>query len=323
MKDYLIGFDIGGTKCAVILGRYAGDGVQILDRIAFATESSRGPGYALGKLEKAASDIVERSKITFDAVEAIGISCGGPLDSRKGLILGPPNLPGWDNIAIVERYEARLGVRTKLQNDANACALAEWQWGAGRGCNSIIFLTFGTGLGAGLVLDGRLYVGANDLAGEVGHIRLADDGPVGYGKPGSFEGFCSGGGIEQLAKLIIQRKWVSGETVDFCADESCLDNINARNVGDAARAGDITALEIYKTVGERLGQGLSILIDTLNPERIIIGSVFARQQELIWPAAEQVINKEALTLAAGICKVVPAALGEAIGDYASLSVAAS
>ena len=134
---------------------------------------------------------------------AIGITCGGPLDSKKGLIMSPPNLPKWDKIPITKIIEDNFNVPVFLQNDANACALAEWRFGAGKGTNNMIFLTFGTGLGAGLILDGRLYAGTNNLAGEIGHIRLAKDGPLGYDKKGSFEGFCSGAGIARLAKKIL------------------------------------------------------------------------------------------------------------------------
>ena len=136
-------------------------------------------------------------------LKRIGISCGGPLDSKKGIIFSPPNLPGWDNVPITRILSDEFGVETALQNDANACALAEWLMGAERGHSNMIFLTFGTGMGAGLILNGRLYSGTNDLGGEVGHIRLAKTGPVGFGKAGSFEGFCSGGGIAQLAKSIV------------------------------------------------------------------------------------------------------------------------
>ena len=136
-----------------------------------------------------------RSCSTLGDISAIGISCGGPLNSKKGVILSPPNLPGWDNIEIVNIIKDRLDVPAKLQNDANACALAEWKYGAGRGSNNMIFLTFGTGFGAGLILDGRLYNGVNCMSGEIGHVRLTEYGPVGYGKAGSCEGYCSGGGI--------------------------------------------------------------------------------------------------------------------------------
>ena len=121
-------------------------------------------------------------------LKRIGISCGGPLDSKKGMIYSPPNLPGWDKCLLQRYLQMKFGVETALQNDANACALAEWLMGAGRGTSNMVFLTFGTGMGGGLILNGRLYSGTNDLGGEVGHIRLAKDGPVGFGKAGSFEG---------------------------------------------------------------------------------------------------------------------------------------
>ncbi len=321
MKEYLVGVDIGGTKCAVILGKTAANGVEIIDRISFPTETSLGPEQAINRLDDAIRSTIADNGLSVTDIEAIGISCGGPLDSRKGLILSPPNLPGWDNIPIVDRFQSSFDIPAYLQNDANACALAEWKWGAGQGCRNMIFLTFGTGLGAGLILNGKLYTGANDFAGEVGHVRLADDGPVGYGKKGSFEGFCSGGGISRLARRMIVECWSRNETVAFCDDESKLELVTAATVSSAARAGDPIALRIMNEVARYLGRGLSMLIDILNPEMIVIGSIFARQQDLLWPAAKQIIDQEALPAAANACKVVPAELGEAIGDYASLSVA--
>jgi glucokinase len=206
---YILGVDIGGTKCAVVLGKYEG-GIEILDKIKFPSETDKGPENTINNLFQAVVTIIGRNNLTNNDIASIGISCGGPLDSKNGIIMSPPNLKGWDNIAIVERFESRFGIKTKLQNDANACALAEWKFGAANGYDNAIFLTFGTGLGAGLILDGRLYTGANDMAGEVGHIRLEQTGPVGYGKAGSFEGFCSGGGIAQLAKIKVLEKFQRG-----------------------------------------------------------------------------------------------------------------
>jgi glucokinase len=190
-----------------------------------------------------------------------------------------------------------------LQNDANACAFAEWKWGAGRGVNSLVFLTFGTGMGAGLILDGRLYSGACDLAGEVGHIRLAENGPEGYGKHGSFEGFCSGAGIVRLAR------------------EHGLEAADARQIFEAASAGNPVAVRVIETTARYLGRGLAVLLDTLNPEMIVVGSIFARQRDQLWPIAEQTLRAEALPASVSACRVVPAALGEQIGDYAALSIA--
>ncbi|MBQ7292692.1 MAG: ROK family protein, partial [Clostridia bacterium] len=180
-----IGIDIGGTKCAVVLG----DSNGILKKVAFKTEECK---QTITKI----LDIAE----SFGTADAVGISCGGPLDSGRGVIMSPPNLPDWDNIPIVKLVSDRLGIPAYLQNDANACALAEWRFGAGRGTQNMAFLTFGTGLGAGLILNGRLVDGANGMAGEIGHIRLTDDGPTGYGKAGSAEGYCSGGGIARLGR---------------------------------------------------------------------------------------------------------------------------
>lgn len=322
MNDYLIGYDIGGTKCAVVLGRSNGESIEVLDRIQFPTHTNLGPEQALVNLENNTQELLNKHDIKLSIISAIGISCGGPLDSRRGIISSPPNLPGWDEIHITERFMGVFNIPVRLQNDANACALAEWKWGAGKGSRNMIFMTFGTGLGAGLILDGKLYSGTNDLAGEAGHIRLAEDGPEGFGKNGSFEGFCSGRGIARLSKIIVEKHWSQGRSVRFCETQNDLNNLTAQSVAEAARAGDPVAIEIYNTVGHYLGRGLSILIDVLNPEVIVIGSVFARQHDLIWPAANNIIRQEALPASASVCRVVPAQLGEAIGDYASLSVAA-
>jgi glucokinase len=293
--------------------------MEILERIQFATETSRGADYAINKLLENASAIID--KFERYTLAAIGISCGGPLDSSKGLIQSPPNLPGWDNIPITQLFESQFNVPVFLQNDANACALAEFRFGAGRGTENMIFLTFGTGLGAGLILNGRIYTGTNDLAGEVGHIRLADDGPEGFGKHGSFEGFCSGAGIARLGREIIRQKMKKGEKVSLIDGESQLDKLSTKDLAMAAAKGDQTAIEIFEISGRYLGIGLSILIDTFNPQRIVIGGVYARNPHLFEKTCNQVIEKEAIPAAVEVCKIVPAALGDQVGDYASLSVA--
>ena len=191
----LVGFDIGGTKCAVCIGNEKDGGMEIVDKRTISTDHSVSPYVMIDKMYELAEELT-------DKIDVIGISCGGPLNSKEGIIMSPPNLPGWDNIRIVEYLEERYGCKVYLQNDANACAIAEWKYGAGQGCQNMIFLTFGTGLGAGLILDGKLYTGTSDMAGECGHVRLSAFGPVGYGKAGSFEGFCSGGGIAQLGQMI-------------------------------------------------------------------------------------------------------------------------
>lgn len=319
MKTNLLGIDIGGTKCAVIYGIDTDGQLAIADKVKFATT---GVDETIGNILRELKAMAAKHSLDASNTKGVGISCGGPLDSRTGVVMSPPNLPGWDNIPIVKLVEEAVGIKATLQNDANACAMAEWKYGAGRGTRNMIFLTFGTGMGAGLVLDGRLYAGTNDNAGEVGHIRLSDFGPVGYGKAGSFEGFASGGGIAQLAQTAVKEKLMMGRKVSWCPDGD-LSSITAKTVAEAAAAGDELAIEVYRTSASYLGRALSVLIDILNPEVIAIGSIFVRAEDLLRPFMQSVIDREALPAAAAVCKVRPAELGEQIGDFASLSIAGS
>ncbi len=210
---YIIGIDIGGTKCAVLLGtQQGGIGSRpvLRKKVLFETRKMEGPKEAIQMFIRTIREMEEEYSVERKDILGIGISCGGPLDRKSGLILNPPNLPGWVNVPVCRMLGREFGIPVTLENDANACALAEWKYGAGRGYSNVIFLTFGTGLGAGLILDGKLYHGTNDMAGEVGHIRLTECGPVGFGKMGSFEGYCSGGGISQ-GHLRHERK-VSGKS---------------------------------------------------------------------------------------------------------------
>ena len=317
---YLLGIDIGGTKCAVILGKAKvceNTEDTIIAKKKFATDVKRGWQKIAAELISTADEILKENGITNpqEEINGIGISCGGPLNSEKGTINCPPNLPDWDNVPIVKMFTEHFGVKTVLQNDANACAVAEWKFGAGRGTKNMMFLTFGTGMGAGLILDGKLYSGTNDLAGEVGHIRLASDGPVGYGKKGSFEGFCSGGGIANLGLMMLENAEKNG--IPTILEK---DGISAKTISDAAKQGDGIAKAVYEECARRLGQALSLFIDILNPEAIVIGSIFARDTDMFAKTVADIIKEETLPKAGATCKILPAQLGEHIGDFAALGL---
>ena len=286
-----LGVDIGGTKTALCLGTQDG---AVLEKIRFETTTCK----------ETIKNIIEAGKklTAGKQIKAVGISCGSPQDSKKGIIQAPPNLPDWVDVPIVKLMEDAFGVPAFLANDANACALAEWKFGAGKGTENMIFLTFGTGMGAGLILNGKLYAGTCGMAGEVGHMRLSPEGPEGYGKAGSFEGFCSGGGIVRLGQLM---GYSYPTTKDIC---------------NAAKSGDENAQKIIAESATRLGQGLSILIDLFNPQKIVIGSIFTRAEALFRPKMEETLQKECLNYNLQVCSIVPAALGEAIGDIAAISV---
>ncbi len=302
-----LGFDIGGTKCAVLLGDETG---TILFREEIASGS---PDAVLPRL----FEIARR----YPRADFAGISCGGPLDEGRGLILSPPNLPGWNEIPMVKMVEDAFGIPARIINDADAGALAEWRFGAGRGARNMAFLTFGTGLGAGLILDGRRYGGASGMAGELGHVRLAPLGPVGYGKAGSVEGFASGSGIAQMGRCAALEALQKGEPSGYCRSYEELSGVTAKSVALAADEGDAVALAVYREAGARLGAGLSILVDLLNLELIVIGGIYMRSAHLLREAMEETMRRECLPASLSAVRVVPAALGEQIGDLAAVSVA--
>lgn len=297
-----IGLDIGGTKCAISTGEPVGDTIKFLSREEFPT-TGLAWRQVLGEFARRIDCIVSSNSNSDFQLSSIGISCGGPLDSKRGVVMSPPNLPGWDNVPVVEFFHERFGVPVAIQNDANACALAEYLYGSGKGVRNLIFMTFGTGLGAGIIIDGRLYSGANDNAGEIGHIRLAPTGPVGYNKAGSAEGFCSGAGIARLAKI---RKGLDLTTKEIFA---------------RVRSGDADCTEVFRESARHLATILAYTIDILNPEVIALGGVFMRNADLFMPVVEPILREEALPGALDVCRIVPAALGENIGDYAALAVA--
>ena len=280
-----LGINIGGTTCSVSRGTAAG---EIIEQASFPTSDVKA---TVAKLRELAAKLVR------DDVVAVGISCGGPLDAEAGLVLSPPNLPGWDRIPIVREMEEATRKRAYLMNDANAGGVAEWLFGTGGKCPSLVFLTCGTGLGSGIVINGQVLDGVNGNAGEVGHIKLTEGGPVGYNKAGSFEGWCSGTGFRQYAG------W------------------NAKEAAEAARKGDRKAIADFEEFGRKLGHGLAIVIDTVNPARIVMGGVYMRCEDLIAPAMRNVLEREALPQSLAVCEITKSVCGEQIGDKAALAVA--
>jgi len=303
MNRHVIGIDIGGTKSAVVIGDEAG---TVLARQQVDTDTVDA---TLSRLVEIAAKLARQHP-----VDACGISCGGPLSSREGLILSPPNLPGWDRVPVVDYFRKALKIPAVLENDANAAALAEWRWGFNQRIDNLVYLTCGTGQGAGLILGGRLYRGREDMAGEIGHVRLLPLGPVGYHKAGSVEGLTSGTGLGELAKIRLAEPHTP----------SSLDNhspITGKTVGEAALAGDALALSVVRELADYLGQACAILLDLLNPQRISLGSMAGRLGPLLLDGVRTAAKREALPLAYNGCVIDRSALGERIQDLAALATA--
>ena len=313
------GVDIGGTKTAVVLSSAP---PVMLRRVVFPTEPANGPAPALKRIVSTMKMALFERGLAASDLQSIGVSCGSPLDPIGGIIQSPPNLPTWENVPIKSILEEEFQVPCFLENDANAGALAEYWFGAGSGCKSMVFLTMGTGLGAGLILDGRLYRGVSNLAGEIGHIRLSRSGPTGYGKVGSAEGWASGGGMARTAERVVHASSARGEDTELAYGANGNPPVcTAQVVWEAAQRGDSVARSIIDITARRLGEVLAILIDLLNPERIVVGGLALRMGELLLGPARAVVEQEALVESARACQIVPAALHEEIGDVAAICVA--
>jgi len=310
-----LGVDIGGTKSAVVISR---EPPAMLARIEFPTLPQQGPEHAIARIRQSIHEVMRDTGIDKSQIGAIGVSCGGPLNQRAGVIQAPPNLSTWIDIPITAILRDEFGLECRLENDADAGAVAENRYGAGRGVRNMIFLTMGTGLGAGIIADGHLLRGASGQAGEIGHVRLSPDGPVGYHKAGSVEGWASGGGMALAAAQEVEAALRRGETTALAAK---LGRLTARDVAEAANQGDALAVRILESTGRRLGEALAILVDLLNPERIVIGGLAMRMGDTLLAPAREVMMREALPGSAKLCQVVPASLGEAIGDVAAICIA--
>lgn len=299
----ILGLDIGGTQTTACLGRPTG---EVLHSCTVASRAGGG-------FESVWSSVLGAARAVLSTADGgpgpscVGVSVGGPVDHMTGVVHSPPNLPGWDELPLKDLLTESFSLPVYVEHDAKAGALAEWLYGAGRGVRNLVFLTLGTGLGAGVIVDGRLLHGRRDNLGEVGHWRMAAEGPDLYGKPGCWEGFSSGAGLAAGARRLDPIRW-SGDT-------------QAADVIQAVRQGDPGARLLLQDFVEKLGSGLALLVDLLAPEIVVLGSLAVRAGDLFLPQIQAIVDAECTTRNLP-CPIVPARLGERIGMCASIAVAA-
>jgi glucokinase len=308
-REAIAGIDIGGTKIAVALADASG---QVISLSRFATQVGLGP-YRI--VDDAIKEVERMADETAAALTAVGVGCGGPLDSQRGLILSPPNLPGWDNFPIIEIIEKRLGVPARLENDANAAALGEARYGAARGLSDIVYITISTGIGGGIIIDGKLLHGINDGAGEVGHITVLPEGPMcGCGARGCLEALCSGTSIARRAVERLQ----TGAQSSMTEMAGGINKLTAKVVAEAARGGDPVAGEIWDETIYYLGVGISNIINILAPEAVILGGgVSTAGEQLLVPLRRQVQSRITMLPPEKI-NILQASLGGDSGIYGAL-----
>jgi glucokinase len=310
----LLGIDIGGTKLALSLGDADG---KILRRFRRPTDPSGRPEDDIARMADDARQLLAEAGVERDAVAAVGISAPGPVDVERGELVDPPNLPGWGTVPMVALVEEALGGPVAIENDANAAALAEWRLGAGRGFANIVYLTMSTGIGGGLILDGRLYRGRHSNAGEIGHIPLVgEDELCGCGMRGCFE--AAAGGASWTRRL----RRIAPEASEVTALAGGREHVTPEHVVAAARNGDAFARAEFERWLDVVARGIAAIAFILAPERIILGTIaVAAGEELCFAPLRERLRARVWPVIADGLAVVPAELGGDIADLAGICAA--
>jgi glucokinase len=307
-----LGIDLGGTKTALALGDREGG---LHARRRRRTEPSGDPRRDLERIAADARELI--AEAGAGSVEAVGVSAPGPLDRARGAVLRPPNLPGWDDVPVRDVLADALGLPVRLENDANAAALAEWRFGAGRGFRDVVYLTMSTGIGAGLVLDGRLHAGALGNAGEIGHMPVEWDGErCACGMSGCLEAYAGGAAWTRRLRALTP----AGSRVAALAGGP--EGVTPEHVVAAAREGDAFALAEFDRYNRYLARGLAALVFVLAPQAIVLGTIpTAAGEALCLAPVRERVRRQVWPLLGDELRILPSGLGDRLPDLAGLCVA--
>ena len=301
----ILGIDLGGTKIGT--GLVDQDGTVRCSDVR-PTLADEGPEAVIERIVAGAERVLDEAGVVHKDVHSIGIGAPGPLDIPQGLLIEPPNLPGWHNVPLRQILQERLGALTYLENDANAAAVGEYLYGAGRNTRHMIYVTVSTGIGGGLILDGRIYHGVSGGAGEIGHMTVLPNGPrCGCGNRGCLEALASGTAIAREGQDLVAR---GIPTAMAPADGHTM---TAKDVVDAMHRGDAYARQIVDSALYYLGIGMASLVNLYNPERLVIGGGLAALGEDLLGPVRRAIALRAFPSASAQVTVVLAQLGSNVG----------
>ncbi len=302
-----IGVDLGGTDIKVAVVDCEG---AVLYSDCAPTEAHRGYGHTINNIIRAINNILQKNNLDISQIGGIGVGCPGQVDPEKGLVKFLPNIPGWINIELADILEKELGLKAGVDNDVRCAALGEQKFGAGKGYNNIVCITVGTGIGSGIIMNGKLIRGANSCAGEIGHMILRDTGGkfCGCGNTGCFETLASGPSIVEMAENYIMGG-KSSKFKELAGDGPITPELVAR----AAGFGDEVAKAIFKQAGYWIGIALTNVVNLLNPEIIIIGGGVAKSGNLLLEPIRKTVRERALKTALENLQIVEAQLGNDAG----------
>ena len=310
----LIGIDIGASKLALVLGDEGGRRTSHWRR---AMEATDRPADDLARIAEDVRELLAGAGKTSNDIGWIGVSAPGPMDLERGRLLHPPNLPGWEDVPVRSTLAEALGAPVRLENDANAGALAEWRYGAGRGFDNVVYLTASTGIGAGLVLDGRLYRGRGGNAGEIGHAPVEWEGlPCVCGRRGCLEAYVGGAAWTRRLRAI------TPESSDVARLAGGVAKARPEHVVAAAKQGDAFARSEMERFNQYLARAITTLVFALEPDVVVLGTIPVSAGETLCfaPLRERVAEQVWPVLGRDL-KIVPASLGSELPDYAGLCVA--
>jgi glucokinase len=294
-----IAIDLGGTQFRVAAVAPSG---QILHRAAYVTRSEEAPAVLIDDLVQRTAEVVAR--LPSGAIVGLGVAAPGPLDPVAGIVFQAPNLPRWHNVPLVDELQRATGLQVVLGNDANLAGLAEARCGAGRGAANLVYLTVSTGIGSGMIIDGRMLLGEHGAAAEAGHMAIAMDGPLcGCGNRGCLEAYASGTAMARRAAEAI----AAGRATILAGRSH---EIEAIHIAEAAAQGDALAREIIADAGRALGIGVRNLLHLFNPAVVVIGGGVSRIGPPLWDPMWDVINADCMEQYRQGLQILPAALGD-------------
>jgi len=313
--DCVIGVDLGGTKIYTAL---AGADGQVLAEVKIPTEAAGGESHVIARIVDSCRTVRATAGALAGRVAAVAVGAPGPLDTKSGVIHCAPNLK-WHGVPLKRLLEEALGEPVFIDNDANLAALGEYVYGAGRGMRDMIFIAVSTGIGGGLILNGRLYRGAADGAGEIGHMVVLPDGPLcSCGNRGCLEAVASGTALAAQAGELIGQGCGAGILAAAGGDPA---RVSAAAVAAAAAAGDGEAVLLLERAGRCLGIAVANTANLLNPEMVVIGGGVAGSGELLFAPARREVERSALEPARSTIKIVRAALGGRAGVSGAVALA--
>jgi len=313
-KEYVVGVDLGGTKILTAVADLQGN---ILARVRKDTEADKGKEVVIQKIKDTVYEVIEEVGIKLSQVKGIGLGVPGPVDIKKGIIKHTPNLD-LDNINIIEEL-GELNTPIFLENDANAAALGEKWFGAGKEAENMVYMTVSTGIGGGIIINKEIFHGAGDAAGEIGHMTILPDSEIqcGCGNYGCWEAIASGTALSKLARKAVE----TGQDTLMNELVSDLSEINGAVVAKATKEGDILAREAMDKVAEYLGIGMANLINIFNPDTIVIGGGVSQSWELMEEKANLTIKARAMDSLVDDVNIITAQLGSDVGVLGAIATA--